>query len=204
MLALFFLFSMPWSAANEFDAYVKKAEAQPSMAAGATVEVEGGLIHDWSAETVVKDRTPEQVIAVLQSYERYRDIYPEVTASRLISKEGNRFRVALQLKRKKFLTVILNTESEVQYQKVGEGRWRVASRSTKVEEADGGDNGFLWRLNAYWTITAEPGGVRLQCRSISLTRDVPLGLGWAVKPLLREMPQESLTGMLTATVKALK
>ena len=195
---------MPWSAANEFDAYVKKAEAQPVMAAGTTLEVKGGLIHDWSAEAFVKDRTPEQVVAVLQSYERYRDIYPEVTASRLLSKEGNRFRAALQLKRKKFLTVVLNTEYDVEYQKLGEGRWKVASRSTKVEEADGGDNGFLWRLNAYWTITAEPGGVRLQCRSVSLSRDVPLGLAWAVKPLLREMPQESLAGMLAATVKALK
>ncbi len=204
MIALFLFFSMPWSAANEFDAYVKKAEAQSVMAAGATIEVKGGLIHDWSAEAFVKDRTPEQVIAVLQSYERYREIYPEVTASRLLSKEGNRFRAALQLKRKKFLTVILNTEYDVEYQKVDEGRWRVVSRSTKVEEADGGDNGFLWRLNAYWVISAEPGGVRLQCRSVSLSRDVPLGLSWAVKPLLREMPQESLAGMLSATVKALR
>jgi hypothetical protein len=204
MIVLFLFFSMPWSAANEFDAYVKKAEAQSVMAAGATIEVKGGLIHDWSAEAFVKDRTPEQVIAVLQSYERYREIYPEVTASRLLSKEGNRFRAALQLKRKKFLTVILNTEYDVEYQKVDEGRWRVVSRSTKVEEADGGDNGFLWRLNAFWVISAEPGGVRLQCRSVSLSRDVPLGLSWAVKPLLREMPQESLAGMLSATVKALR
>lgn len=204
MIALLCFFTMPLSAANEFDAYVKKAEAQAVMTAGATVEVSGGLIHDWSAEAFVKDRTPEQVVAVLQSYERYQKIYPEVTASRLLSKDGNRFRVAMQLKRKKFLTVILNTENDVEYEKAGEGRWRVASRSTKVEEADGGDNGFLWRLNAYWSISAEPGGVRLQCRAVSLSRDVPLGLGWAVKPLLREMPQESLAGMLAATVKALR
>lgn len=203
MLALL-LFAMPWSAANEFDAYVRKAEAEPVMTAGATVEVKGGLIHDWSAEAFVKDRTPEQVIRVLQSYARYQDIYPEVTASRLLSKDGNRFRAALQLKRKKILTVILNTEYDVEYQPLGEGRWRVASRSTKVEEADGGDNGYLWRLNAYWMITAEPGGVRLQCRSVSLTRGIPMGLGWAVKPLLREMPQESLAGMLSATVMALQ
>lgn len=195
---------MPWSAANQFDAYVKRAEAQPVLADGSTVEVEGGLIHDWSAEAFVKGRTPEQVIAVLQSYDRYHEIYPEVTTSRLLSKDGNRYRAALQLKRKKILTVILNTESDIEYRKLGDGQWRVASRSTKVEEADGKDNGFLWRLNAYWSITAERGGTRLQCRSISLSRDVPLGLGWAVKPLLREMPQESLAGMLAATVKALE
>jgi hypothetical protein len=204
MFSFLLLFAMPWSAANEFDAYVKRAEAQPVMTAGATIEVKGGLIHDWSAEAFVPDRTPEQVIAVLQNYDRYREIYPEVTASQLLSKDGNRFRAALQLKRKKILTVILNTEYEVEYRAVGDGWWRVASRSTKVVEADGGDNGFLWRLNAYWAITPEPGGVRLQCRSVSLSRDVPMGLGWAVKPLLREMPQESLAAMLSATVKALR
>jgi hypothetical protein len=203
MLALLWL-AMPWGAAQAFDAYVQRAEAHLARAAGATVEVNGGLIHDWSSEAFVPGRTADQVLAVLQSYERYGEIYPEVTASRLLAREGNRFRVALQLKRKKVLTVILNTESVVEYQPLGEGRWRVLSRSTKVEEADGGDTGFLWRLNAYWTVTPEAGGVRLQCRSISLSRDVPVGLGWVVKPLVREMPQESLAGMLAATVKALR
>jgi hypothetical protein len=203
MLALLWL-AMPWGAAQAFDAYVQRAEAHLAPAVGATVEVKGGLIHDWSSEAFVPGRTADQVLAVLQSYERYGEIYPEVTASRLLARDGNRFRVALQLKRKKVLTVILNTESVVEYQTQGEGRWRVFSRSTKVEEADGGDKGFLWRLNAYWTVTPEAGGVRLQCRSISLSRDVPLGLGWVVKPLVREMPQESLAGMLAATVKALR
>jgi hypothetical protein len=45
-----------------------------------------------------------------------------------------------------------------------------------------------------------PGAVPLR----GMTRDVPIGLGGAVKPLLREMPQESLAGMLSATVKALR
>jgi hypothetical protein len=203
MLALLWL-SMPWSAVQAFDNYVREAEAHLERAAEATVAVPGGMIHDWSSDVFLPGRSAEQVIAVLQSYERYGEIYPEVMSARLLAKDGNRFRVALRLKRKQVLTVVLDTESAVEYQKTGEGRWRVSSRSTKVVEADGGDHGFLWRLNAYWTVATEPGGVRLRCRSISLSRDVPLGLSWAVKPLLRQMPQESLASTLAATVKALR
>lgn len=198
------LFSLPVGAGMEFDAYVKQAESRLAESVGVTREVKGGLIHDWSAERFIANRTPEQVIKLLQDYNRYREIYPEVTESRLISRQGNRFRAALQLKRHKVLTVILNTEYDVDYEALEGGGWRVWSRSTKVEESEGTDYGFLWRLNSYWTITPAPGGVKVQCRSISISRDVPHGLGWMVKPLVREMPRESLEAMLAATAKALQ
>jgi len=201
---LLLLFSLPVSAGLEFDAYVKRAEQQLPTTNGVTREVKGGLIHDWSAEKFIANRTPEQVVKLLQSYDRYREVYPEVMESRLISREGNRFRAALQLKRHKILTVILNTEYDVDYQGLDGGGWRVMSRSTKVEESEGTDHGFLWRLNSYWTITPAAGGVKVRCRSISISRDVPHGLGWMVKPLVREMPRESLEAMLAATAKALE
>jgi hypothetical protein len=42
----------------------------------------------------------------------------------------------------------------------------------------------------------------MEVRSISLTRDVPAGLGWVVKPLVRDMPRESLEAVMEATKKA--
>ena len=201
---LFVLLSLPPGAGMEFDAYIQWAESHLSERAGVTREVKGGLIHDWSAEKFIANRRPEQVVKLLQDYDRYREVYPEVTESRLISREGNRFRAALQLKRKRVLTVILNTEYEVDYQALDGGGWRVMSRITMVEVAGGGDHGFLWRLNSYWTITPAEGGVKVLCRSISISRGVPTGLGWAVKPLVRDMPRESLEAMLAATTKALE
>lgn len=198
------LFSLPVGAGMEFDAYVKHAESRLADTVGVTREVRGGLIHDWSAERFIANRTPEEVVKLLQDYDRYHEIYPEVTESRLISRQGNQFRAALQLKRHKVLTVILNTEYDVDYQALAGGGWRVLSRSTKVEESEGADHGFLWRLNTYWTITAAQGGVKVQCRSISISRDVPHGLGWMVKPLVRDMPRESVEAMLAATAKALQ
>jgi hypothetical protein len=204
MAPVVLLFAMPMVASTEFEAYVQKVEAAFGLAAGTTQPVPQGLIHDWSAERFLPGRTPKQVIAVLQSYGRYREVYPEVVQSRVMSQSGNRFRVALQLKRKKILTVVLDTEYEVEYKPLADGSWLVHSRSTKVTETDGGDHGFLWRLNTYWRIVPEGNGVRVQCRSVSLSRDVPVGLGWAVKPMVSHMPRESLEAMLAETVKAIQ
>ncbi len=45
------------------------------------------------------------------------------------------------------------------------------------------------------------GGVYIECRAISLTRDIPLGLGWIIEPIIRKLPQESLVHTLEATRK---
>ncbi len=52
--------------------------------------------------------------------------------------------------------------------------------------------GFLWRLNTYCWFDQRPEGVYEQCESISLTRDVPFGLGWIIKPFITSIPKETL------------
>jgi hypothetical protein len=43
----------------------------------------------------------------------------------------------------------------------------------------------------------------LECQAISLTRDVPMGLGWVVEPIIRDLPKESLANTLRLTRAAL-
>jgi pyruvate/2-oxoglutarate dehydrogenase complex dihydrolipoamide acyltransferase (E2) component len=57
----------------------------------------------------------------------------------------------------------------------------------------------LWRLNSYWRFEERDGGVYVECEAISLSRDVPLGLGWLVNPIIRSLPQESLANTLRET-----
>jgi hypothetical protein len=52
--------------------------------------------------------------------------------------------------------------------------------------------GFLWRLNTYCWFDQRPEGVYEQCESISLTRDVPFGLGWMITPFITSIPRETL------------
>jgi hypothetical protein len=39
----------------------------------------------------------------------------------------------------------------------------------------------------------------MQCEALSLTRDIPLGLGWLLKPLVTKIPRESLNRVLGQT-----
>jgi len=64
----------------------------------------------------------------------------------------------------------------------------VGSRDERVLQPDGG-HGFLWRLYSYWRFEQRDTGVIVECRAISLTRDVPFGLGWAIEPIIQKLPQ---------------
>ena len=57
--------------------------------------------------------------------------------------------------------------------------------------------------NSYWRFEERDGGVWVECQAISLTRDVPTGLGWIVEPIIRDLPKESLANTLRATRTAL-
>jgi hypothetical protein len=73
----------------------------------------------------------------------------------------------------------------------------------KVLPPDTG-HGFLWRLYSHWRFEERDDGVYVECRAISLTRDVPFGLRWAIEPIIQKLPQESLTKTLEAARTALQ
>lgn len=204
LLLLLFFFAAPPKVSEQFDQYIKQLESKPAPQPGATVEVKGGIIHDWTESVFIPGKRPENVIAVLQAYDRYAKIYPEVLESRILSRDKDRFKVYLKLQKTKVLTVEIESEYEVEYHRQPDGSWRVSSKSTRMDEAGDTDHGFLWRLNAYWTISSERDGVTMRCRAISLTRDIPVGLGWAVRPIIKELPRESLRQTLEATRQALR
>lgn len=77
------------------------------------------------------------------------------------------------------------------------------SPQEKVLPPDAG-YGFLWRLYSYWRFEERESGVFVECRAISLSRDVPFGLGWMIEPIIRKLPEESLTKTLEDTRRALQ
>jgi hypothetical protein len=60
----------------------------------------------------------------------------------------------------------------------------------------------LWRMNTYWRFEEKDGGTYVECRSISLTRDIPTGLGWLIGSYVTTVPRESLTFTLATTRSA--
>jgi hypothetical protein len=180
------------------------------------VKVPSGLIHDWIGAAFVPDATVHETLALVQDYDHHKDIYqPEVMDSKLVSHHGNDFKIQLRLLKKKVITVVLDTDHDVHYLCVDRMRWFCRSHTTRIAEVeDAGTqkesvlspdtgHGFLWRLYSYWRFQEKKGGVWIECRAISLTRDIPFGLGWILEPIVQTLPRESLINTLEATRRAL-
>ncbi|MGH9727349.1 MAG: hypothetical protein ACRD4V_02010 [Candidatus Acidiferrales bacterium] len=180
------------------------------------VHVSGGLIHDWLGVIFVPGVSLSQTLSVVQDYDHAPNYYrPDVLKSKLLSRSGNLFRVFLQLKQTDVLTVVFNTEYEIRYEQVSASRACSLSHSTRIAEVQNAgeaverekspenDSGFLWRLDSYWSFEQADGGVYIQCRAISLTRDIPTGLNWIVAPFIKNVPAKSLRFTLSATRDAL-
>ena len=180
------------------------------------VTVPDGLIHDWIGAACTPGTTIEKTLALIQNYDNHKNIYkPDVMDSKLIRRRGNDFEIYLRLLKKKIVTVVLDTDHDVHYSSRDSTRWCCCSCTTRIAEVeDAGQpnervlapdtgHGFLWRLYSYWRFQERDGAVYLECRAISLTRDVPKGLGWVIEPIIRKLPKESLIHTLEATRRGL-
>jgi len=190
-------------------------EAQIKIHRG-ELKVRSGLIHDWAGAMFIPNAQVRDVLGLVQAYDRHSEIYrPEVIRSRILSKNGGDFRVAMRLLKKKVQVVaVFDTEHAVHYEQRDENRWWSRSRSTRIAEivdpgtaservlAPGTGHGYLWRINSYWTFQELDGGTYVECEAISLTRDVPRGAAWFIEPIIRTLPRESLANTLQATRQA--
>jgi hypothetical protein len=180
--------------------------------AGRPVEVPDALVHHWIGVVFVPEVGIDRAVALLQDYDRHAELYrPYVQRSRLIAREGDRFRVYLRFYTKKVVTAVVDTEHEARFVRLDADRVYSQIRSTRVVEIErpgtpeeravpeGRGRGYLWRLNSYWRFLARDGGTYVQCESVSLTRDIPFGLGWLIGPFVTGIPKESLTFTLETT-----
>lgn len=183
---------------------------------GVNVSVPDGKIHHWAGVVFIPGMTVEAVLQHLsKNAGRESGNYDDVIASRLISKDGDRYRVFMKLRRTKVVTVTYNTEHAVDYRRLGNVRATGRSVSTKIaelenagtaterEKPEGRDQGFLWRLNAYWRYEAVNGGVLIECESISLSRDVPAVLKWFIGGMVEGVARESLERTLSSLKRTL-
>jgi hypothetical protein len=184
---------------------------------GREIDVPGGMIHHWIGTAFVPGATIDDALELLQNYDAHQRIYaPAVAASKLRSRDGDRFTFFLRFVMKKVITVVVNSEHEAAFRRPAADRaegWIHSTRIAEVENAGtpgerekpvGNDGGYLWRLNTYWRLLARDGGLYIHCESVSLSRGIPLGLGWVVGPFVTSIPRESLTFTLETTRRQLE
>jgi hypothetical protein len=178
------------------------------------VTIKDGLIHDWLGGVFIPHSEIQRVVAILEDFDRHKDIYPEVTRSKIIERKGPTVTGSWRLEQKGFVPVILDVTEEATYKEDAPGRWQGLAYARKIVETDttfflrgrkfpvDEGHGYLWRLNSYWSLEAVHGGVLAECRTLSLSRDIPAGLNWAVAPYVEKQPRMSLASTLSNTRKA--
>ena len=188
---------------------VQKLETK---APGVSSDVPDGMVHHWVGLIFIPGVTLAKTLPIVQDYDRRAELYkPDVSASRTLAHKGDDFKMFLRLHQKKFTTVDFNTTYDVHWGTVTPTKVYSNSISTRIAEVkdpdkpDGDElpvgtgHGYLWRLNTYWRFEEKDGGVYLQCEALSLTRDMPTGLGWLLKPLVTSIPKASLNRALGQT-----
>jgi hypothetical protein len=188
------------------DVFVHQMETRNEE--GREIDIPSGMVHHWYGTVFIPGATLQDVLRWEQDYPRHQDDFDEVEASRLISREGDVFRIFLRLRRTKVITVHYNTEHLVVYSQHGPGRASSKSEATHIgeledvgtprerEKPSDQDRGFLWRLKSYWRFKNEADGVIVECESVSLSRDIPRGVAWMVQSFLESVPKESLENAL--------
>jgi hypothetical protein len=182
---------------------------------GEKIHCPGGMIHHWVGAVFVPGAKLQDVVRVLQDYDHHALYYaPDVERSKIESREGDHFLVFLRFRRHKVITVVLNTQHEVRYFRDSETRAHSRSSARRIAEVEnagksnerekppGEDGGFLWRMETWWRMEECDGGVYVQSEVVSLTRDIPTGLGWLIGPFVTSIPKETLTFTLNATKRA--
>ena len=188
---------------------------QPSVGNG-NLEVKGGQIQDWTGALFIPSAKMADVLKIAQDFGRHAEIFkPDITAVKVRAHDGNRFQVYMRFVKSKFmLTDVLDAEYDIHFVQNDPKRAYSYGRTTRVVEVvdagkpsehelpEGKDRGLLWRTAGYWLFEERDGGVYVEWQSVSLTRDIPLGMGKLFGPILRSLPAESVRSSLDKTRNA--
>ncbi|HKB09438.1 MAG TPA: GtrA family protein [Vicinamibacterales bacterium] len=192
---------------REWDAHVARVENGRHEASeavggdgrpiGRELRVHDGIVHEWSGSVRIPGVTVPQLIGAL-TVPGTPPPQDDVLEARVLERSGDTLRVYLKLQRSALVTVTYDTEHTVTFEKESATLARSRSVATSIREVGGGDRGFLWRLNSYWTYRAVDGGVQVDVLSVSLSRTVPTLARPIVAPVAGRIARESLRRTLDA------
>ncbi len=215
---LLWIDSLPEAARKRAYAALANGETQMqrrnTQLAGQEIVCPGGMIHHWEGLVFIPGARVDDVLRVLEDYDHHSVYYaPDVEKSKIESRDGDHFRVFLRFHRKKVVTVVLNSDHDIHYFRDSPERAHSRSSTTHIAEVENpgkpnerekshdDDGGFLWGMETWWRFVEQDGGVYVQSEVVSLTRDIPAGLGWMIGPFVTSIPEDTLSFTLQATRK---
>jgi hypothetical protein len=177
----------------------------------------GAMLHHWRGTAFASGAKAADFERSMRNFTAYPQLYaPQLLQARILSQQGDHYQVLMRVKQHHVITVVMDTTYDVAFVRLDAQHGYSISRSNRISEIDsagtpneralapGKDHGFLWRLNTYWSYEERDGGLYMQIESVSLTRAIPTGLGWAIGPFVESVPRESLEFTLRSTCNALR
>jgi len=218
---LLWIDALPEAQRQEAYGALKRGELQirqlTTLDNGKAILCPDGMIHHWVGVAFIPSAKLDDVLGLLEDYDHQSTYYaPDVARSKIEARDGDHFRVFLRFRRHKLITVVLNTEHDIRYYRDTPGRAHSRSSAVRIAEVEnpgesnerekpvGDDGGFLWRMETWWRMEEGDGGVYVQSEVVSLTRDIPTGLGWMIGPFVTSIPRETLLFTLNATRKGVE
>ena len=192
-----------------------------NLNAGSNTNLPGAMLHHWRGTAFVPNAQAADFERLMKDFNTYpKHFSPEVTQGKVLSERDDNgvdhISATMRVRQKHVLTVVMDMTYDVSFARLDAQHGYSSSRSTRVAEigsagtskervlSDDEEHGFLWRLNTYWSYEEGDGGLYMQIESISLTRSIPTGLGWAIKPFVESVPRESLEFTLRSACNDLK
>jgi hypothetical protein len=183
---------------------------------GARIPIPGGIVHHWVGTVFVPNGRLKDAVLLMQDYTRHGQVFaPDISAGRLISREGDTFTFTMRFVLRKVITAVLQTEQQAQFFAPAPDRVHSRIRSTRIVEIDNAgtpqeherpaerDRGYLWRQASYWRYFERDGGTYVQCESMSLSRPLPTAVGWFFNRSAAAVPRDVLSHSLIAARREL-
>jgi hypothetical protein len=182
-----------------------------------TTDLSGALLHHWRGTAFAPGAKASDFEQLMRDFDSYPQHFaPQVLQAKVSTQDGDRMQASMRVRQKHVLTVVMDTNYDITFGHLDTRHGYSTSRSTHIAEIDSPgtsdehtlstnqEHGFLWRLNTYWTYEERDGGLYLQIEAVSLTRSIPNGVGWAIRPYVDSIPRESLEFTLRSTCNALR
>lgn len=177
-------------------------------AADSEVAIDGGMIHHWRGTVLVPRVSLDLLLKTLRDPRPNQHTQEDVVRSRLEDRGGDKQKLFLRLRRTKIVTVVYDTEYDVEYRRLAPDRAASTSLSTKIVQIEnagtpkeralpeGNDSGYLWRMNSYWRFKQLGDSVIVEVESLTLSRDLPPLIGPLIRPIVNSTARESITRTL--------
>jgi hypothetical protein len=177
----------------------------------------GAMLHHWRGTAFVPGATAADFERLMKDFNAYPQHFsPQVLEAKVLTQQGDHLQAVMRVRQKHVLTVVMDTAYDIVFGRLDARHGYSISRSTQISEiaspgtraeralTSSEEHGFLWRMNTYWSYEERDGGLTMQIESVSLTRSIPTGLGWAVRPFVESVPRESLEFTLRSACRALR